>query len=90
MYYSDISDLQYSRMSGKKVNINLNHLIYIGAKPIKTSSFLLMLCGRQFHRDLTERRYAVTDITTMLCPQTASSTLGEVVKSSSKYKFTSK
>ena len=31
MYYSDISDGNILRMSGKKVNINLNHLIYIGA-----------------------------------------------------------
>ena len=30
MYYSDISDGNILRMSGKKVNINLNHLIYIG------------------------------------------------------------
>lgn len=31
MYYSDISDGNILRMSGKKVNINLNHIIYIGA-----------------------------------------------------------
>ena len=30
MYYSDISDGNILRMSGKKVNINLNPLIYIG------------------------------------------------------------
>ena len=30
MYYSDISDGNILRMSGKKVNINLNRLIYIG------------------------------------------------------------
>ena len=30
MYYSDISDGNILRMSGKKVNINLNHLIYMG------------------------------------------------------------
>ena len=30
MYYSDISDGKILRMSGKKVNINLNHIVYIG------------------------------------------------------------
>ena len=30
MYYSDISDGKILRMSGKKVNINLNRLVYIG------------------------------------------------------------
>lgn len=30
MYYSDISDGRILRMSGKKININLNRLIYIG------------------------------------------------------------
>lgn len=30
MYYSDISDGNILRMSGKKVNINLNHIVYIG------------------------------------------------------------
>ncbi len=30
MYYSDISDGNIIRMSGKKVNININHIVYIG------------------------------------------------------------
>lgn len=30
MYYSDISDGNILRMSGKKVNININHIVYIG------------------------------------------------------------
>ncbi|MGN0493489.1 MAG: ABC transporter substrate-binding protein [Acutalibacteraceae bacterium] len=30
MYYSDISDGNILRMSGKKLNININHLVYIG------------------------------------------------------------
>lgn len=30
MYYSDISDGKILRMSGKKVNINLNNIVYIG------------------------------------------------------------
>ena len=30
MYYSDISDGNILRMSGEKVNININHIVYIG------------------------------------------------------------
>lgn len=30
MYYSDISDGNILRMSGRKVNININHIVYIG------------------------------------------------------------
>lgn len=30
MYYSDISDGNILRMSGKKLNININHIVYIG------------------------------------------------------------
>ncbi|MFQ8951989.1 MAG: hypothetical protein ACLR56_02565 [Oscillospiraceae bacterium] len=50
-----------------------------------------MLCGRQFHRDLTEKRYAVTDITTMLLPANGflQPRLGSG-KIGSKYKFTGK